>query len=287
MKRLFAFVIAAVLTVGVLGCGSRVSKKEVSQYLEGAKAENAVNDSLLFYEYDGQTTTVKSLSDPKKAQEIVDSLSKVKALPVADWLPSVNSAPVYGISIPGNAEHLWIVGENGMALIGTEKSYEFEYDFKALANKYVWDKTDYLGGYALPGKLMVSRDENGWVKNALSEATNDNIADSLKVKITDASPEKLTFTITNQMGMDWVYDAAQSYRLEVRIDGNWYHVPLNNVTDIAGLEKTLAMGDSMTGTYELKAYGELPIGRYRLIVYGPDAEGTDEFLVTGSGYIHH
>ena len=138
MKKYFTLLLAVVLTASLIpplaGCGSSVSKKEVSEYLADASPETS---TLAFYVYDGSTTTVRYLFDKKSVKEILADLSKVKALPVADYGVSKASVPFYGISIgAGDLGELEILFADGFAILGDGRGYEFDFDFSGFEGRY-------------------------------------------------------------------------------------------------------------------------------------------------------
>lgn len=276
MKKYFTLLLAVILTASLItplaGCGSSVSKKEVSEYLADASPDTS---ALAFYVYDGRTTTVRYLFDEKSVKEILADLSKVKALPVADYGVSKASVPFYGISIgAGDLGELEILFADGFAILGDGRGYEFDFDFSGFEGRYAWQETTYIGGMALPCSYYVANGQTGWRQEFLT-ASDSNINESLAVEKISESGTSLQLQITNNLGMDWRY--GEYWHLEALLDGTWYKLPSKSPIFVNDIAYELPMGDSRTHTYNLSYYGELPKGAYRLVIEGSEVDAAYGF----------
>ncbi len=269
---LVTVVLTAALATPLCGCGSSVSKKEVSEYLKDASPESS---ALAFYVYDGSTTTVRYLFDEKSIKDILSDLSKVKALPVADYSVSKASVPFYGINIGGRSgEDLSIIFAGGYAILADGRGYDFDHTFSGIEGRYAWRDTEYYGGMVMPCSYFVASGPTGWNKEFLNPG-NSNVNNRLVAKKTSESGTKPELEITNNLGMDWIY--GESWGLEVQLDDTWYTVPLKKPLAVNSIALQLPMGESRKHTYDLSYYGDLPAGIYRLVIFGLDVDAAYNF----------
>lgn len=264
MKRYGCLMLVALLFASLIGCGSKVYKKDVSDYFDDAKVENS---AFAFYVYDGSTTTVRYLYDADQEKEILKSLKKAKALPVADWTPSKGAVPFYGISIGGSEGDLTALYAGGFVVLGDGRVYDTDYNFSGLEGKYAWRDMAYFGGLAIPGAYYAALGQNGWKKEFLSVSDLD-VNDRIEMKVTDKNGDAYTFEITNKMGMDWVY--GEYFSVEVFLDDEWYMIPAKTDYAVNDIAFILPMDGTGTKTYDIKPYGELPNGKYRIVIKGRD-----------------
>ncbi len=276
MKRLFttllAAIFAAALITPLVGCGSTVSKKEVSDYLSDATPESS---ALAFYVYDGSTTTIRYLFDESSVKDILSDLSKVKALPVADYGVSKASAPFYGINIgAGDQGELDILFAGGYAILGDGRGYEFNYSFSGFEGRYAWRETTYIGGMAMPCSYYVATGQTGWKQEFLAPSDSD-VNERLNVEKAGESGTKLELKVTNNLGMDWRY--GEYWHLEAQLGDTWYKLPCKKALYFNDIAYELPMGNSRTHTYDLSYYGELPAGAYRLVIEGSEVDAAYGF----------
>ncbi len=276
MKKIFTTLLVFIMTLTTIaslaGCGSSVSKKEVSEYLKDASPESS---ALAFYVYDGSTTTIRYLFDERSIKDILSELSKVKAFPVADYGVSKASAPFYGINIGSRSgEDLNILFAGGFAILADGRGYEFDYDFTGFESRYAWRETQYCGGMAMPCSYYVANGQSGWKKEFLNPCNSD-VNNRLVVKKTGENGTKLELEVTNNLGMDWIY--GEYWGLEILLDDTWYAVPLKKDLTVNDIAYGLPMGESRKHTYDLSYYGELPEGSYRLVISGLDIDAAYDF----------
>ncbi len=276
MKKVFTTLIVFIITLAsvapLAGCGPSVSKKEVSDYLDNASPETS---ALTFFVYDGSTTTIRYLFDKKSVKEILADLSKVKAMPVADYGVSKAAAPFYGISIgAGDLGEINILFAGNYAILGDGRGYEFDYNFGGVENRYAWQETSYIGGMAMPCSYFITLGQNGWKQEFLTPSDSD-VNERLATEKAGESGTKLELKITNNLGMDWMY--GEYWHLEVFWDGTWYNLPLKTDHVVLDIAFELPMGESRKHTYDLGYYGDLPAGTYRLVIDSSEVDAAYEF----------
>ncbi len=264
MKRIIRVLLAAFVVSVLAGCGSSVNTKEVTEYLDAASVETS---ALVFYVYDGSTTTVRFLFDKDQEKEILKAVSRPKAMPVADWSPSKGDAPFYGIEIYGTDSSLTVFFADGHVILGDGRAYEMDYSFQGYEGRYAWRETNYYGGMYMPCSHYVVLGRSGW-KTELMNESDRVVNERLVMNEISSSNGIVEVKITNNMGMEW--RCGEYYDLEVMIADTWYKVPIIESYAVNDIAYTLPMGETHTGKYDLSHFGDLPKGRYRLIVEGSD-----------------
>ena len=119
-------------------------------------------------------------------------------------------------------------------------------------------------------------DENGWNAELMSPVTEEPSApEGITLEIAFEG-EKIDAVFKNEGTKRWNF--GESYSVQVNLDGAWYYVPTDPVTNwvFNSIGYTLEAGGDWEETYSLNMYGELPTGLYRLVVYGLTAEFTVE-----------
>ncbi len=270
MKRIFRLLLVVAAFCALAGCGSSVNKKEVAEYL---KAANPDSSALLFYTYDGSTTTRRVLYDKDSKEEILKDISKLSALPVADWTPSKGDVPFYGIIIGGDNGDLEILFAGGYAILADGRTYKMSYSFQGYEGRYAWQDMDYFGGMAMPCAYFATLGSSGWNRDLLNES-DAVVNDRIVVTRTGENNGIIDVEITNNMGMNWFF--GDYWHLEVKLEDTWYRVPSKEPVFVNDIGHELAMGQSMKKSYDMNYYGELPSGRYRLIIDGSDVQGALE-----------
>ncbi len=264
MKRIIRLLLAAFVVSVLAGCGSSVNTKQVSEYLENASIDTS---ALAFYSYDGSTTTVRFLFDKGQKMEIINNISKLKATPVADWSLSKGDIPFYGVEIYGDDDYLSVLFAGGHVILGDGRVYEMNYSFQGYDGKYAWSETEYYGGMYMPCSHYAVLGQTGWKKELMNESDRV-VNERLVVKEIFSLDKTVEVEITNNMGMDWSY--GEYYDFEVLIDDTWYKVPIAESYAVNDIAYILPMGETQTRKYDLGPFGELPNGRYRLIIDGAD-----------------
>ncbi len=261
MKKMFRILLVAACAVLMAGCGSSVYTKDVADYLSDARVESS---ALSFYVYDGSTTTTRILFEEEQEKEILKYLSKIKSTPVEDWAPSKSDVPFYGISIGGEDHYIDMLLTGTYAILGDGRTYEFNCgDLSNFVGKYAWRETGYIGGVHMPCSYYVMLGQTGWKKEFMVES-NIYTTDSVNMNLIAKDGDVLELEITNNMGKDWGF--GEGWYLEVYLDYAWYKVPTKKEQDFNDILNILAVGKSQTRKYDLGVFGDIPSGRYRLII---------------------
>ena len=265
-------VIAAMLLAGLclMACGGKGNTLMADADVE--------TGALHLWKYDGETATGGYLFDLGQRRDVLDQLAKVSVKEVEDWSPSQLKAPMYGIEIMGKhgdfisalwSENLWIT-EDG-------KAYRFACDMGELLETYEWQPGSTYEGwtYMTCGHALTHMD-GAWDATWMVPAQEVVAEEGHEIRLVEWTQDNVTVTLINNSEEEWIL--GEYYHLEVQLDGIWYLVPSapGKMWMVHDLAYMLPSGGSMDMAYSLWCYGDLPVGRYRLV-----AEAFEEGLAVG------
>ncbi len=266
MKKAIISILIITLLFVITGCGKKVYTGEISDYLKDARPDSSV---ISYYLYDGNNTVRYYLGDVDAEKDILEKLSKIKAYPVADWSPSQNDLPFYAIEIGGVNGQISILFAQNMAILGDGRAYSFKCDVPGLMEgRTFWDETHTFSGIILPGEYYCANTMNGWNSDFLNQSTaviNDDL------KVTFSSENEDSLNIKNETGSTWVY--GSKYFLEVCLDGTWYYLPSKTWMVFNDIAYIVESGKTGTLKYDLRPFGDLPQGSYRIVIPGTVNDG--------------
>lgn len=264
-------ILLALLTAGLLAsCGT----SEPNSLFDTASPETSM---MSLYVCDGTTTTCYRISDTPAETEMLAKLAGTTTVLTEVTTEDVEF-PAYGFEI-GTADGwgLNMAWSNGYLYNRDGAVYEFDFDFGDLLEEYAFEKEgDWDSILVLPCARYLVEDENGWNAELMSPVTEEPSApEGITLEIAFEG-EKIDAVFKNEGTKRWNF--GESYSVQVNLDGAWYYVPTDPVTNwvFNSIGYTLEAGGDWEETYSLNMYGELPTGLYRLVVYGLTAEFTVE-----------
>lgn len=275
MKKTLLILLAAI-TAGAAGCaknGSAFGDRKPADVglFDGASPENS---ALSLYKYDGGETEVLYLYDADTEREIIRYLEEIP-LYEADIseMDGMGGAPAYALSIFGaegeRSEVTWIgsrcVDETGAAYLADMDGAAFE---KLLAG-YPWESSgDSMAGNHLPNRYYLAN-RGEWVTEYLNKA-KELVPHGITLEITAHEGSALTAKITNITDEEGGY--PEYFAVQAMIGGEWYDIPPKEDMAFIDIAWLLPAGESTEKRYDYSWYGDLPEGRYRLVVEGAAAE---------------
>lgn len=243
---------------------ARSAAAEAHGLLEQASPETS---AMTLFIYDGKSVRLSYMFDSKKEQGILDALSAVKAEPVDGWTAKDASLPVYGIEI-GRQDGMSIFAAwtNGRWIAQDGSVYKFDYDFEGLAHRKEWESAGELPSLTnFPCARIFTQEKDKWNTRFLVPAAPLNPPDGISMTLDSWDKDMAEVTITNESGGEW--SCGEFYELQVQIDGTWYEIPAmpgNWGFNCVGFYVPDGGGQSMLNHLEM--YGELPPGKYRLVM---------------------
>lgn len=262
----------AMFAAGILltSCGT----SEPNHLFETASPETSM---MSIYVYDGTSTTCYRISDNPAEEEMLAKLANTSAVPAEVTTKDVE-LPVYGFEI-GTTDGwgLNMAWSNGYLYNRDGAVYEFDFDFGGLLEDYSFEKADEWDSVlVLPCARYLAEDADGWNAELMSPVMKETaVQEGITLEI-DYDGEKIDAVFWNYGTEDWSF--GTSYSVQVNLDGIWYYVPTDPVTNWAfnSIGYVLEAGGDWEETYSLNMYGDLPAGLYRFVAYGLTAEFTIE-----------
>jgi len=264
MKKILVALAALLL---LTGCAAKVD------LMSHASPETS---ALSLYVYDGETVQGGYLFDESRAK-VIREFREAKAKP-AEVDVTTLQPPYYGLEMGtggetvGSVHGLWA---DGYFITDSGEAYRLEYDFEKLLKKENWENwRNFSDLTVMPCASHMAKTEAGWNRRFLSEAESLEAPEGITMELLSYSPDAVVAQFTNHSGREWVY--GLSYRVQVQLEGQWYHVPSEQEYAIIDIAMVLPNGESCKESYNLKFYGDLPAGNYRLAAEGLAAEFTVE-----------
>ena len=265
MKKACSVLLAAALLL--MGCSGTKRPVDV-KLMEGANTENS---AVTMYMSDGESTTLSFLFN---GAEFIDAVNSTKVYEApADLDVTGFSMPFYGITC-GTAEgEVGGMLADGIWISSEGEVYLTDLDLAALSEGQSWDEPQQVKGIYMPGLWYVARFGGEWHKQFLSKAEEPEDR-GVELAITSIDGATVSATLTDKTGEEQC--VGQYYTLQAQIDGEWYAVPTQTELVFIDLGYIIEPNGSISMTYHLDAYGDIPAGTYRIVAEGDTAEFTIE-----------
>ncbi len=261
MKRSIVF-LTLILTALLLlaSCG----RGEPNTLFDKAAPEGSVMILLVA----GENGTVEYwLSDDVAEKQLLDALTHTAATPAEVTTKDV-TFPIYSMSYGhtdiGRGSISW---SNGYLYDYDGQVYAFDFDFEQAIEEYGLTFHQRSDGAQIANARFLVLDESGWDPTFMTPA-EDKYAPSGIVLEATLTGGTMSATLKNNSDTGWTF--GEPYSIEVKLGERWYIVPTTpekmwSFTSIAYL---LPAGGERKMSYSLDRYGDLPAGRYRLVVNG-------------------
>jgi len=112
--------------------------------------------------------------------------------------------------------------------------------------------------------------ERGWNKTLLTQSKLITPPDNIIMKLKSINKKEIIVIFKNESKKTWLY--GESYSLNVNLDGKWYDIPAVQPIIFTKIGYLLEVNSSAEKEYSIEAYGDLPSGKYRIVVDGLYAE---------------
>lgn len=227
--------------------------------------------------FDGKEGYSDWFSDVNKEQEILDQLSKVKAVPVDSWNFKVKY-PMYGMSIGDESgmgiQMLWT---NGYLITREGDVYKFDYNWKQMIKDITWGSSEsrkegietrkeFEHVSKMPNSCYLACRNDKWDPDMMQEVNTLKQPEGVRLELKNWQRNTVTAALINDSNEVWEYGTY--YRLEVNIKNKWYEVP--RIADVNwGFESILLgiqPGAATEESFNLRSYGYLPAGTYRIVI---------------------
>lgn len=268
MKKRYvtAFAVIILLLSSLCGCASG------NTLLETAAPERC---DLGWYTYDGNAGNFYVMCDRTAEKSFLEALSKVSVKEAEDWSYDQLVYPIYGLQIDdGDGKCIELAWSNGYCITGDGRAYVFDYDMVKLASQYEWNGIyPFTGAYAIPCYRELCLGKEGWVAELLEPAGESRTLapEGVSMVLTEVTEDTIHVELTNKGAEEWCF--GEDYSVQVCLDGTWYNLPeVPGRWGINAIAIILPAGKTMQESYDMRRFGELPVGEYRLVKDGMLAE---------------
>jgi hypothetical protein len=288
MKKLMSALLMTALLCTAAACAESVSElpaplsappnvagETINNLMKNAAPETS---ALIFSYFDGETGFRGTIYEESDVRAIVDELNAVQATEILNWSAADAAFPIYGLWIGGkDGRSINAAWSNGYWITQEGKAYKFDYDFESLRQKDWQDKGD-AGSFAgFPNARFFAQDENGWNTAFMTPAAEPGAPEGITMTLKSQKKEKVTVNFKNNSDKEWMF--GEHFRLQAEISGTWYEIspaPGNDVL-FHDIGLIIPAGETVKKTYKFgDLYGDLPVGKYRVVTYGLTAEFTVE-----------
>lgn len=245
-------------------------KKEAKTSIQLLKDASVETSAMCLWEHNGSTTENCWLFDMDGEQEIVDYINGIK---ISDEVKDIDAdklnGSMYGLGIgrkDGWFTHFaWC---DGYVFLEDGSVYKADIDFGRITNNYSWQEKDKMPLSSFPNMYYIAKKDGKWNKVFL-EKSQKLKSNGLNVTIKKFDGTKLVVKLKNKTKKELCY--GEGFSLQVKIDGSWYCIPAKDDLIFPSIANIMRAKEGRKKTYNLSPYGELPSGKYRIVIEGASA----------------
>lgn len=261
--------LAAGYTTNVINQADNNRKAEVAapQLLKDASVETS---AMCFWEHSNNTTEYCWLFDRDGEQEIVDYLNGIK---LGDAVKDVDTdklkGSMYSVSIGcKDGSFISFTWYDGYVFLKDGSIYKADIGFDRIKN-YPWQERDKTSLSSFPNIRCIALKDGKWNTKFLSKSKKYK-AHGLKITSVKLKGTKLEVKLKNKTKNEICY--GEYFSVQTKADGCWYYIPAKNEMAFNDIAYIMKAKGSTKKTYDLTPYGELPSGKYRIVIEGASAE---------------
>lgn len=256
-------------TVNVINQTDNNRKAEVAapQLLKDASVETS---AMCLWEHNNNTTECCWLFDRDEEQEIVNYLNGIKlGGAVKDVDTDKLSGIMYSVEIGAkDGTFISFIWYDGYVFFKDGSVYKADIDFDRIKN-YSWEETDKMQLSSFPNIRCIAIKDGKWNTNFLCKSKK-NKAHGLKISNVKLKGAKLEVKLKNKTKKEICY--GEYFSIQAKVDGCWYDIPAKEEMAFNAIAYIMKAKGNTKKTYDLTPYGELPSGKYRIIIEGASAE---------------
>lgn len=265
--KLRNFIAIPVIAAMLCGCAASAEKVDL---LPNANVE--MSALALYSCVDGKVQR-EFLFDQRQEQEILDKLKNISVqdIPADSERLSALSGDIYALEIgtgEGDVSGFW---QDGVWITDDGTAYSVDVDFSAILNDYDWGEEN-SGSMAWIPNIYYQAKRGGKWNTAYLEKSGADSENTLDFKIQRVENSMIYTKITNNSAEEAGF--GLSFSLDVKLDGEWYSIPSEQVMEFNDIAMLLSAGESTEQSYDFTGYGTLPAGDYRIVTDFGAAEFT-------------
>lgn len=248
---------------------AQAAKKEGKVSIQPLKDASVETSAMCLWEHNGSTTENCWLFDKDGEQEIVDYINGIETGDEVKNLDTSNlGGSMYGIDIGSKDGWIRLAWCDGYVFLEDGSVYKADIDFNMIKSNYSWQDKDKMPLASFPNMYYIARKDGEWNQRFL-EKSKKLKSNGLKVTAKKFDGTKLVVKLKNKTKKELYY--GEGFSLQVKLDGSWYCIPARDDMYFIDIENIMRAGQGTKKTYDLSAYGELPSGKYRIVIDGASA----------------
>lgn len=251
------------------GALAQAAKKEGKVSIQPLKDASVETSAMCLWEHNGSTTENCWLFDKDGEQEIVDYINGIETGDEVKNLDTSNlGGSMYGIDIGSKDGWIRLAWCDGYVFLEDGSVYKADIDFNMIKSNYSWQDKDKMPLASFPNMYYIARKDGEWNQRFL-EKSKKLKSNGLKVTAKKFDGTKLVVKLKNKTKKELYY--GEGFLLQAKLDGSWYCIPARDDMYFIDIENIMRAGQGTKKTYDLSAYGELPSGKYRIVIDGASA----------------
>lgn len=266
------FIYGSTITGGRTACAisrmdnSRMEEAGTVQLLKDASVETS---AMCFWEYSGSKAQYCWLFDRNGEQEIVDYINGIK---LGDAVQDVDidklKGNMYSLEI-GSKEGTFVsfTWYDGYVFLNNGSIYKADIDFGRIKN-YQWQEKNKISLSSFPNIRYIALMDGKWNTKFLSKSKK-NKPHGLEITSVQLKGTKLEVKLANKTKKETYF--GEYFSVQAKVDGKWYDIPAKEDMVFNDIAYIMKAGSKTKKTYDITSYGELPSGKYRIVVEGASA----------------
>lgn len=245
---------------------NRMEEAGTVQLLKDASVETS---AMCFWEYSNNITECCWLFDSDGEQEIVDYINGIK---LGDAVKDVDTdklkGNMYSLEI-GSKEGAFIsfTWYDGYVFLNNGSIYKADIDFDRIKN-YQWQEKNKMSLSLFPNIRYIALKDGKWNTKFLAKSKK-NQPHGLKITSAKLKGTKLEVKLKNKTKKETYF--GEYFSVQAKVDGKWYDIPAKDEMVFSDIAYIMKAGGKTKKVYDLAPYGELPSGKYRIVVEGASA----------------
>ena len=257
--------IILLLTLSLVVLTGCVDEPESNNLLYNACAENG---AIGFYVFDGSTVYSSLIfQDTEHRQGIIDSLANTPAPRAYNWTIGDITLPIFGLTMATvDGWGLSFAWSNGYLISQDGYVYNFDFDFDTFRASQPLELPRTHGTFAwFPNAIHLTQDKTGWNSTLLAPAKPLNPPQGISMAYDYSTSEYVSVILTNSTATEWMY--SLHFRVDALLNGNWHTIPATENWAFSDIGIILDAHASQNKVYDLKMFGILPPGTYRIVTH--------------------
>lgn len=246
---------------------NRMEEAGTVQLLKDASVETS---AMCFWEYSNNITECCWLFDSDGEQEIVDYINGIK---LGDAVKDVDTdklkGNMYSLEIGSKAgAFISFTWYDGYVFLNNGSIYKADIDFDRIKN-YQWQEKNKMSLSLFPNIRYIALKDGKWNTKFLAKSKK-NQPHGLKITSAKLKGTKLEVKLKNKTKKETYF--GEYFSVQAKVDGKWYDIPAKDEMVFNDIAYIMKAGGKTKKVYDLTPYGELPSGKYRIVVEGASAE---------------